>query len=84
MNWRNLAQRFTITNVVIASIAIRVVFVFYSEWYDQHTKEGDFKYTDIDYEVFTDAARYLWDPSHDPKPESIAQGPLGRWLGLGK
>ncbi|KLO13493.1 hypothetical protein SCHPADRAFT_357691 [Schizopora paradoxa] len=80
---RNFARRLNITNVVIASIAIHVALVFYSEWYDQHTQVGDFKYTDIDYEVFTDAARYLWDPSHDPKPESFAQGPLGKWLNLG-
>ncbi len=74
-------QRLNIRNVVLISIALRIILIFYSEWHDRHSTV---KYTDIDYVVFTDAARYLWDPLHDHKPDSVAQGPLGRWMGLGK
>ena len=61
------------------ALVLRVVLIFYSEWHD--SQPGNvLKYTDIDYTIYTDAARYLLRPS----PQNVAQGPLGSLLGVGE
>lgn len=69
--------------IIAASVALRVLLILYSEWHDAHSAV---KYTDVDYRVFTDAARFLLQPSAgtDDAPQNIAQGPLGGWLGFGE
>ncbi|EMD38288.1 glycosyltransferase family 50 protein [Gelatoporia subvermispora B] len=62
--------------VLVTSSILRIALIVYSEWHDAHSVV---KYTDVDYRVFSDAARFLIAPSEN----NIAQGPLGRWLGLG-
>ncbi|KAG6829193.1 hypothetical protein H0H92_005394 [Tricholoma furcatifolium] len=57
--------------ILILSIILRVALIVYSEWHDQHSIV---KYTDIDYRVFSDAARFLVHPD----PSNYAQGPLTR------
>ncbi|KAJ7685359.1 glycosyltransferase family 50 protein [Mycena polygramma] len=57
-------------HVLVASIALRVGLILYSEWHDAHSVV---KYTDIDYRVFSDAARFLLYPAGI---ENQAQGPL--------
>ncbi|KAJ6623477.1 glycosyltransferase family 50 protein [Mycena sp. CBHHK59/15] len=64
-------------DVLVLSIAARVGLIVYSEWHDAHSVV---KYTDIDYRVFSDAARFLLHPG--PDGENYAQGPLLRLLGL--
>ena len=75
-------------NIILLSAFIRLVLILYSEWHDAHSVV---KYTDVDYRVFTDAARFLL--RHSPAfsneyghqiPENIAQGILGKKLGLGE
>ncbi|KAF5358026.1 hypothetical protein D9756_001490 [Leucocoprinus leucothites] len=61
-------------NVLFASIGLRIVLILYSEWHDARSLV---KYTDVDYRVFTDAARFVLQPSQDNR----AQGPLSQWLG---
>jgi phosphatidylinositol glycan class M len=56
--------------------ALRIALIGYSVWHDERHA---LKYTDIDYAVFSDAARYLRRPS----ASNTAQGPLGRLLRLG-
>jgi len=63
------------TTLIVSSI-LRIVLVLYSEWHDAHSIV---KYTDIDYLVFSDAARFIQQPS-----ESVAEGPFGRLVGVGK
>lgn len=63
-------------NVLILSIAIRVILIIYSEWHDARSLV---KYTDIDYRVFSDAASFLLHPGE----RNIAQGPLKSWIRLG-
>ena len=63
--------------VLVVSIALRVGLIAYSEWHDAHSVV---KYTDIDYRVFSDAARFLRSPSAD----NVAQGHLGKLLNLGE
>ncbi|KAJ7172302.1 glycosyltransferase family 50 protein, partial [Mycena filopes] len=63
-------------DVLLLSIAVRVVLILYSEWHDAHSVV---KYTDIDYRVFSDAARFLLNPTSD----NLAQGPLKVGLSIG-
>lgn len=65
------------TTVLAASSLLRIALILYSEWHDAHSVV---KYTDIDYRVFSDAARFVLHPS----AENRAQGPLGEFLGLGE
>ncbi|KAJ7273304.1 glycosyltransferase family 50 protein [Mycena rebaudengoi] len=62
-------------DVLVLSTAIRVGLIVYSEWHDAHSVV---KYTDIDYRVFSDAARFLLYPS----AENTAQGPLKSLFGI--
>ncbi|KAJ6597062.1 glycosyltransferase family 50 protein [Mycena vulgaris] len=64
-------------HVLALSIALRVALIVYSEWHDAHSVV---KYTDIDYRVFSDAARFLLNPG--PGSENHAQGPLKKLFGL--
>ena len=78
-------QDVSFKNVVILSILIRIILIFYSEWHDQHAVV---KYTDIDYRVFTDAAQFLMHPFETLGPnrqaDNIAKGPLGRYFVIGE
>jgi phosphatidylinositol glycan class M len=55
------------------SALIRGALVLYSEYHDAHSVV---KYTDVDYRVFTDAARFLLNPG-----KNGANGAQG-WLGI--
>ncbi|KAG6331947.1 hypothetical protein ID866_7144 [Astraeus odoratus] len=47
------------------------------EWHDAHSAV---KYTDVDYRVFSDAARFLLKPN--ATQGNVGKGPLMAWLGL--
>ncbi|KAH0827050.1 glycosyltransferase family 50 protein [Lanmaoa asiatica] len=61
--------------LLIASAFLRVGLILYSEWHDARSVV---KYTDLDYRVFSDAARFLFHPSKD----NVARGPLTRKFSL--
>lgn len=63
--------------LLIASAALRIALILYSEWHDAHSVV---KFTDVDYRVFSDAARFLLQPSEGNR----AQGPLGKLLRIGE
>ena len=42
--------------LIIGSLALRLGMVVYSDFHDLHFKD---KFTDIDYSVYTDAAKYV-------------------------
>lgn len=65
------------TTVFVASAVLRIVLILYSEWHDARSVV---KYTDIDYRVFSDAARFVSHPTENNK----AQGPFGAYVGLGR
>ncbi|KAG6376473.1 glycosyltransferase family 50 protein [Boletus reticuloceps] len=46
--------------LLIASALLRIGLILYSEWHDARSVV---KYTDVDYRVFSDAARFLFHPS---------------------
>jgi GPI mannosyltransferase 1 subunit M len=72
---RNFSISFS--QVLIATTLLRVGLIVYSEWHDAHSVV---KYTDVDYRVFSDAARFTLHASSG----NVAQGPLGKRLGLGE
>lgn len=43
-------------NIFALAIAVRAILLAFGSWQDSHLAV---KYTDIDYEVYTDAARYM-------------------------
>lgn len=67
--------RFSFHNVLFVSALLRCILIVYSEWHDARSL---MKYTDVDYRVFSDAARFLLNPTNDNR----ARGPLNRVLGF--
>jgi GPI mannosyltransferase 1 subunit M len=63
--------------ILLLSTLLRVGLILYSEWHDARSVV---KYTDVDYRVFSDAARFVLRPGTGNR----AQGPLGEKLGLGE
>ncbi|KAJ8078980.1 GPI mannosyltransferase 1 [Marasmius tenuissimus] len=57
--------------ILTLSIIIRVALIVYSEWHDARSIV---KYTDVDYRVFSDAAKYILHPG--PGDTNTATGPL--------
>ena len=73
-----LLAAFTSFPLVLAvSVVLRVALIVYSEWHDARSVV---KYTDVDYRVFSDATRFALSPASG----GGAEGPLGKWLGLGE
>ncbi|KAI3600006.1 glycosyltransferase family 50 protein [Moniliophthora roreri] len=66
----------TFRSILILSVVIRVALILYSEWHDARSIV---KYTDVDYRVFSDAARYVLQPSIGNQ----AAGPLKEWFAVG-
>ncbi|KIP12305.1 glycosyltransferase family 50 protein [Phlebiopsis gigantea 11061_1 CR5-6] len=63
--------------VLQVAIALRVCLILFSDLHDAYSVV---KYTDVDYRVFSDAARFVLHPSDG----NTAQGPVGKHLGLGE
>ncbi|KAG7092646.1 hypothetical protein E1B28_008985 [Marasmius oreades] len=56
--------------ILALSVIIRVTLIVYSEWHDARSVV---KYTDVDYRVFSDAAKYVLRPG--PGGTNLAAGP---------
>ncbi|KAI9057906.1 glycosyltransferase family 50 protein [Trametes sanguinea] len=64
------------STILLASTALRIALIIYSEWHDAHSVV---KYTDVDYRVFSDAARFVLYP----QPDNRAAGPLAHYIRVG-
>lgn len=64
-------------NVLLISIFLRIGLILYSEWHDARSV---MKYTDVDYRVFSDAARFILHPG--PGDANQARGPLKHIFGF--
>ncbi|KAI0647310.1 glycosyltransferase family 50 protein [Trametes meyenii] len=64
------------SRIIVASSVLRLFLIGYSEWHDAHSVV---KYTDVDYRVFSDAARFVLSPTGSNR----AEGPLAQYLSVG-
>ena len=71
------SRSLSFSTVLALSLVLRVALIFYSEWHDAHSIV---KYTDVDYRVFSDAARFVLNPSENNR----AEGPLASLFNVGR
>jgi hypothetical protein len=77
----NVYSKVTFTHIVILSTLFRLALIIYGEYHDAHSV---LKYTDIDYRVFSDAARFISNPDTRIHSYNHAKGIIGRHLPLGE
>lgn len=63
---------------ILLSAAAHLLLIIYGEWHDRHVVP---KYTDVDYRVFSDGVKALWE---GPKAQGwLAEAlklPIGEWV----
>lgn len=61
----------------VVGLSIRVATIIYGEWHDEHWQVP---FTDVDYKVFSDAARYVEEGSSPYRRHTYRYPPVLAWL----
>ncbi|GAO49306.1 hypothetical protein G7K_3457-t1 [Saitoella complicata NRRL Y-17804] len=74
MGWKGVGS---VGGMMWAAGVMRAVLLCYGMWQDAHSP---LKYTDIDYQVFTDAAKYVWRGGSPYERDTYRYTPLLAWM----
>lgn len=75
--FRVINSKLSFTHITILAFAFRLLLIVYAQYHDAYSVV---KYTDVDYRVFSDAARFILNPTDVNR----AQGFIGSKLHLGE
>ncbi|CAB4064481.1 PIGM [Lepeophtheirus salmonis] len=59
---------------------LRVLLIVYGDLLDRSSRNGDVKFTDVDYRVFTDAAKLVWEGESPYERHTYRYTPILSWL----